>query len=343
MKSQNFILVTGGVGFIGSHTVIELYKAGFTPIIVDDFRNANRVISDGIAKITNQTPIIYEIDICNTTAIESLFKEYSFEGIIHFAADKAVGESISNPLKYYQNNIGGLVSICQLALKYQVANFVFSSSCTVYGEPHGQKEVHEANPKSAPNSPYGNTKLIGEKILEDVQRANKTFKVVNLRYFNPVGAHPSALIGEYPLGKPSNLIPFVTQTAIGKLQKLIVFGSDYPTQDGTCIRDYIHVCDLAEAHVKALLYLQSKTDECLEAINIGTGIGTSVLEIIQTFERVTGQKLNWQFGDRRSGDVIEIYANNLKSKELLNWSTHFTIEDAIRHAWKWELFLKENE
>jgi UDP-glucose 4-epimerase len=342
MSGEKYILVSGGAGFIGSHTVVELTKAGYKAIIADDFRNANRIVVAGITDILQETPEIYEIDVCDKKSLEKLFQTYTFSGIIHFAADKAVGESVANPLKYYHNNIGGLVSMCELALKYKVNNFVFSSSCTVYGEPLGQKEVNEATPKAIPNSPYGNTKLIGEQILQDVQRVNKDFKVINLRYFNPVGAHPSGLIGEFPFGKPSNLIPFITQTAIGKHEFLTVFGNNYSTIDGSCVRDYIHICDLASAHVKALSFLEMKKDDCIEAVNIGTGKGTSVLQIITAFERLSGEKLNWKFGDRRSGDVSEIYANTTKSKSMLNWEPHYSVEDAILHAWNWEKNLQKN-
>jgi len=342
MTSEKYILVSGGAGFIGSHTIVELTKAGYKAIIVDDFRNANRIVVDGLTEIIQKIPEIYEIDICDKGSLETLFQKYSFSGIIHFAADKAVGESVLNPLKYYHNNIGGLISMCELALKYTVNNFVFSSSCTVYGEPLGLKEVNETTPKAIPSSPYGNTKLIGEQILQDVQRVNKAFKVINLRYFNPVGAHPSGLIGEFPFGKPSNLIPFITQTAIGKHEFLTVFGDDYPTEDGTCIRDYIHICDLANAHVKALAYLEAQTDECIEAINIGTGKGTSVLQVINDFEGLTGETLKWKFGNKRPGDVSEIYANTSKSESMLNWKAHYTIKDAILHAWNWEKNLQKN-
>lgn len=341
MSKDKIILITGGAGYIGSHTVIELVKAGYTPVIVDDLRNANSVVLEGLTTILQAEPTILKVDVCDKNSMEAIFQRYKIDGIIHFAAYKAVGESVAEPLKYYHNNIAGLVTICELALKYNVNNFVFSSSCTVYGEPQGLKEVNEVTPKSEPNSPYGNTKLIGEQILIDVQRVNKQFKVVNLRYFNPVGAHPSGLIGEFPIGKPNNLLPFVTQTAIGKQDCLTVFGNDYPTKDGTCIRDYIHVCDLAEAHVKAIEFLNNKTEECIEAINIGTGTGTSILEVIQIFEQRTGEKLNWKIGPRRAGDVVEIYANADKANQLLNWEAKYTIGDAIEHAWNWEKKLNE--
>ena len=341
MQKDNHILITGGAGYIGSHTVVELISAGYTPIIVDDFRNSNKFVLRGLREILGDVPIIHELDVCNYRAMEEIFQKYNFKGIIHFAAYKAVGESVANPLKYYSNNIGGLTTICDLALKYEVNSFVFSSSCTVYGEPEGLKEVTEDTPKSAPNSPYGNTKLIGESILKDVQNSNPNFKVINLRYFNPVGAHPSAWIGEYPLGKPNNLLPFVTQTAIGKHDHLTIFGNDYPTPDGTCIRDYIHVCDLANAHVKALAYLFKNNEPCLEAFNIGTGKGTSILEVITIFEEKTGVNLSWKFGERRDGDVVEIYANAEKSTNLLHWQPIYSIEDAVIHAWEWEKKLVE--
>ena len=336
------ILVTGGAGYIGSHTIVELVQKGFHPIIIDDFRNANQTVISGLTDILGFCPTIYQVDVCDASALEPIFNKYAIYGIIHFAAYKAVGESVENPLKYYKNNLQGLVTICELALKYQVNNFVFSSSCTVYGEPEGLKEVDEATRLSKANSPYGNTKLIGEQILIDVQAQNSQFKCINLRYFNPIGAHPSASIGEFPIGTPSNLLPYITQTAIGKRAKLTVFGNDYPTPDGTCIRDYIHVSDLANAHVAALNLLGKSENSMFEAINIGTGKGTSVKEIVDLFETNTHQKLNWEIGNRRPGDVVEIYANAKKANDLLNWKANYTVEDAIVHAWNWEKKLAEN-
>ena len=336
------ILVTGGAGYIGSHTIVELVQKGFHPIIIDDFRNANQTVISGLTDILGFCPTIYQVDVCDASALEPIFNKYAIHGIIHFAAYKAVGESVENPLKYYKNNLQGLVTICELALKYQVNNFVFSSSCTVYGEPEGLKEVDEATRLSKANSPYGNTKLIGEQILIDVQAQNPQFKCINLRYFNPIGAHPSASIGEFPIGTPSNLLPYITQTAIGKRAKLTVFGNDYPTPDGTCIRDYIHVSDLANAHVAALNLLGKSENSMFEAINIGTGKGTSVKEIVDLFEANTHQKLNWEIGNRRPGDVVEIYANAKKANDLLNWKANYTVEDAIVHAWNWEKKLAEN-
>jgi UDP-glucose 4-epimerase len=334
------ILVTGGAGYIGSHTVVELIHNGYNPIIIDDFRNSNRIILSGIEEITNQKQTIYEFDLCDLNALKSVFQKHKIDGVIHFAAYKAVGESVAFPLKYYSNNLVSLTNVLTCMLDFSVNNLVFSSSCTVYGEPSGLKEVSENSEKAKPSSPYGNSKLISENIIEDSFHANQNLKSICLRYFNPVGAHPSALIGEFPIGKPNNLLPFVTQTGIGKLPKLTVFGNDYPTEDGTCIRDYIHVIDLAKAHVKAIEYLENQTQGLNEVVNIGTGKGTSVLEVIELFEKISNQKLNWEFGPRRPGDVIEIFANATKSLELLNWKTELTVKDAIEQAWKWENHLK---
>jgi UDP-glucose 4-epimerase len=338
---SKYVLVTGGAGYIGSHTVISLVENGYTPIILDDFRNANRVVMDGLTKILGFLPEIIEVDVCDDNALRAIFQKYSFEGIIHFAAYKAVGESVQNPLKYYQNNLSGLINILNKMFEFGVKNLVFSSSCTVYGEPKEIKEVMEDSPKSLPSSPYGYTKWIGEQIIEDTFLAHPELCLINLRYFNPVGAHKSSFIGEFPLGKPSNLLPFVTQTAAGKQDFLTVFGNDYPTRDGTCIRDYIHVMDLAEAHVKALGFLGDHKKGCLEAVNIGTGKGTSVLEIISCFEEVSRCKLNWSFGPKREGDVVEIFANCDKASNLLGWKAKRSTNDAVIDAWNWELFLSK--
>lgn len=343
MDKQRYILVTGGAGYIGSHTVVELTRACYTPVIADDFRNANRIVVDGLEKLIESTPIIHEVDVCDANHMRDLFEKYAFTGIIHFAAYKAVGESVMDPLKYYHNNIQGLVNVIELALEFSVHNFVFSSSCTVYGEPEGLKVVNEDSPKSKPNSPYGHTKAIGEQILMDVFKSDPEMKIMNLRYFNPVGAHPTGLIGEFPIGKPNNLLPFVTQTGIGKQAELTVFGNDYPTVDGTCVRDYIHVVDLAKAHVKAIHFLSEQADGLIEAVNIGTGNGTSILEVINLFEKIANQSLNWKFGPRRPGDVIEIYADASKANRLLNWQAEYSISDAIEHAWNWEKMIKNYE
>ena len=338
---SKYVLVTGGAGYIGSHTVVALVENGYTPIILDDFRNANRIVVDGLTKILGFLPEIIEVDVCDDNALRAIFQKYSFEGIIHFAAYKAVGESVQNPLKYYQNNLSGLINVLNKMLEFGIKNLVFSSSCTVYGEPKKIKEVSEDSPKNLPSSPYGYTKWIGEQIMEDTFLAHPELCLINLRYFNPVGAHKSSFIGEFPLGKPSNLLPFVTQTAVGKQDFLTVFGNDYPTRDGTCIRDYIHVMDLADAHVKALAFLEGHKKGCLEAVNIGTGKGTSVLEIISCFEEVSKCKLNWSFGPKREGDVVEIFANCDKASNLLGWKSKLSINDAVIDAWKWELFLSE--
>ena len=342
MNDAKYILVTGGAGYIGSHTVVELYNSGYTPIIVDDFRNSNVSVIEGLEKITNENIIYREIDICDYEAFENVFIEFSFVGAIHFAAYKAVGESVQFPLKYYKNNLLGLINCLELAEKYHVHNFVFSSSCTVYGEPVGIKTVTENSAVQPANSPYGNTKQIGEDIIDDLIKSGSELKILKLRYFNPIGAHSTGLIGELPYGKPNNLLPFVTQTAIGKLKELTVFGNDYNTADGTCIRDYIHVCDLADAHVKSLNWLEKQENNYTDAINIGTGNGTSVLEIIHTFEEVSNMKLNWKFGERRDGDVEEIYANVDKSAKLLNWHPTKTVKEAIIDAWNWELKLNND-
>jgi UDP-glucose 4-epimerase len=338
---SKFVLVTGGAGYIGSHTVVSLVENGYTPIILDDFRNANRVVMDGLTKILGFLPEIIEVDVCDDNALRAIFQKYSFEGIIHFAAYKAVGESVQNPLKYYQNNLSGLINILNKMLEFGVKNLVFSSSCTVYGEPKEIKEVSEDSPKNLPSSPYGYTKWIGEQIIEDTFLAHPELCLINLRYFNPVGAHKSSFIGEFPLGRPNNLLPFITQTAAGKQDFLTVFGNDYPTRDGTCIRDYIHVMDLAEAHVKALGFLGDHKKGCLEAVNIGTGKGTSVLEIISCFEEVSRCKLNWSFGPKREGDVVEIFANCDKASNLLGWKAKRSTNDAVIDAWNWELFLSK--
>ena len=338
---SKYVLVTGGAGYIGSHTVVSLVENGYTPIILDDFRNANRIVLDGLTKILGFLPEIIEVDVCDDNALRAIFQKYSFEGIIHFAAYKAVGESVQNPLKYYQNNLSGLINILNKMLEFCVKNLVFSSSCTVYGEPKEIKEVSEDSPKNLPTSPYGYTKWIGEQIIEDTFLAHPELCLINLRYFNPVGAHKSSFIGEFPLGRPNNLLPFITQTAAGKQDFLTVFGNDYPTRDGTCIRDYIHVMDLAEAHVKALGFLGDHKKGCLEAVNIGTGKGTSVLEIISCFEEVSRCKLNWSFGPKREGDVVEIFANCDKASNLLGWKAKRSTNDAVIDAWNWELFLSK--
>lgn len=333
-EEKKYILVTGGAGYIGSHTIVALIEKGYHPIIVDDFRNAHEDVITRLQTITQQ-PIVYHKISCHQEAVlDKLFKHYNFWGVIHFAADKAVGESVANPVKYFDNNLGGLISLIKVMQNNQVHRLVFSSSCTVYGEPK-QIPVTEESPLSY-SSPYGFTKLVNEQMLEQTYAAHPEFNTILLRYFNPIGAHKTGLIGEEPQGVPTNLLPYLTQTAVGKREQLIVHGDDYDTTDGTCIRDYIHVVDLAEAHVAALDYMQTKNDSIYEVINIGTGKGTSVKEMITCFESACAKKLNWTIGPRRPGDVPEIFAEVKKAQELLNWQARLTVEDAIKSAWKYE-------
>lgn len=334
MKNQ--IIVTGGAGYIGSHTVVELINAGYEPIIIDDFRNSKTWIINQIAEITGTVPIGYNIDCTNEIEVEAIFKKYpNISGVIHFAAYKAVGESVEKPTMYYQNNIGSLCTILTAMEKYQVENIVFSSSCTVYGEPESPI-VDEDTLIQKASSPYGDTKITCEKILEFNYKSSFPIKSTLLRYFNPIGAHPSGKIGELPQGIPNNLVPFITQTAKGLRDQLIVFGKDYHTPDGTNIRDYIHVVDLAKAHVNALNWAANKSGSFCEAFNLGTGKGSSVLEIINTFEEVNDLKVNYKFGERRPGDVEQIYANASKANSVLSWNCQYSLADALMHAWQWE-------
>ncbi len=331
------IIVTGGAGYIGSHTVVELVQAGYEPIIIDNFANAEKSAIHGIQQIVGKEIKLYEGD-CNDYSFvrDMLKKEGAIAGIIHFAAYKAVGESVRKPLQYYKNNIGSLLVLLDLMLEFKISKLVFSSSCTVYGQPD-ELPVTELTPKKPAESPYGNTKQISEEIIEDVVKSPLPIKGIALRYFNPIGAHPSAKIGELPLGVPNNLVPYVTQTASGKLEKITIFGDDYNTIDGTCIRDYIHVVDLARAHVSAIQYLESKNETSLfDLFNVGTGQGNSVLEVIKTFEEVTGLKLNYTIGPRRPGDVEKVYADVSKANRLLHWKTIFTLADALKDAWRWQ-------
>jgi UDP-glucose 4-epimerase len=333
------ILVTGGSGFIGSHTVVELINAGFSPIIIDSLENSELEILDGIEKITGCKIPFYKGDCCNYSFLEEIVrKEQGIEGIIHFAAYKAVGESVENPLKYYNNNINSLLSVLQVAKANNIKNFVFSSSCTVYGEPD-VLPVTEKSPVKKANSPYGFTKQVCEEIIKDFSNANPFLTAISLRYFNPIGAHPTSLIGELPIGTPNNLVPFITQTAIGLRDELKVFGSDYATTDGTCTRDYIHVVDLAQAHVCALSKLNT-LNTGYSFYNVGTGLGTSVLEVIASFEKVSGMKLNWHFVNKRPGDVASVYADATKIQQELNWSALKNLDEALLDAWNWQLKLK---
>lgn len=330
------VLVTGGAGYIGSHTIVELSNAGYEPVILDDFRNSQESVLNGLYEILGKQPELLRCDVCNTDVVRDYILANEICGIIHFAAYKAVGESVEQPLNYYQNNVQGLVSVLKVLAEHPEISFVFSSSCTVYGDPKGQKEVSEKTPKTIPTSPYGYTKWLGEQIISDLFISDNNLRLMSLRYFNPIGAHASALIGELPIGKPNNLLPFVTQTAAGMHEKLTIFGESYPTVDGTCVRDYIHVVDLAEAHVKALDYLINNSQGCHEVVNIGTGKGSSVLEVVQAFEQVNNIKLNYVFGPNRPGDVIEIFANVDYAKLLLGWHAKKTINDAVLDAWNWE-------
>lgn len=330
------VLVTGGLGFIGSHTVVELHNAGFEPIIIDNLSNSSIEVLDGIEKIIGKKPIFEKLDLRDKKSVQDFFAKYSdVSGVIHFAASKAVGESVENPLLYYENNINTLVYILQELEKKQEAHFIFSSSCTVYGQAE-KMPITEDAPVQQAMSPYGNTKQIGEEIITDVAKVSG-INTILLRYFNPVGAHPSAEIGELPIGIPQNLVPFITQTGIGIRQQLSVFGDDYPTPDGTCIRDYIHVVDLAKAHVVALQRLIEKKNESkVETFNVGTGTGSSVLEVIETFEKVSGKKLPYQIVGRREGDITTAYANTDKANTVLGWKAKSTLEESLASAWKWE-------
>jgi UDP-glucose 4-epimerase len=330
------VLVTGGAGFIGSHTVVELASAGYRPVIIDNFSNSEHSVLDRINELCGQSITCYEQNFQDRDKLKQVVEKEKPDGIIHFAAYKAVGESVNEPLKYYGNNVSGLISLLEFLINSsEVSHFVFSSSCTVYGEPD-ELPVTEAAAVKPATSPYGATKQMDETVLKDSVTVSPKLNALALRYFNPVGAHPSGLIGELPKGVPSNLIPFVTQTAAGVRDKLIVYGDDYPTPDGSCIRDYIHVVDLAKAHVKALEYLNTKPSQFFDYFNIGTGKGSSVLEVIKTFEKVSGKKLNYEIGPRRSGDVISTYASVEKANKELGWSANRTLEDALADAWHWQ-------
>lgn len=335
------VLVTGGAGFIGSHTVVELVNAGFSPVIIDNLVNSSESVLSGLKKIIGFDVPFYKADCNDFEVVKDIVIKHRIEGIIHFAAYKAVGESVENPLKYYKNNIGSLLNILEVMQATKVKNLVFSSSCTVYGQPD-HIPVTEDTPKKKAESPYGNTKAIAEDILEDVIKSGEKMSIISLRYFNPIGAHSSAEIGELPNGVPSNLIPFVTQTAIGKRNKLVVFGSDYNTFDGSNVRDFIHVVDLAKAHVSALNLLKSKEIAFYDVFNLGTGTGNSVLEVIKTFEKVNNLKLNYEIGPRRSGDVEKIYGDVEKASKVLNWKTEKSLEESLKDAWTWELKLKNS-
>lgn len=336
------ILVTGGCGYIGSHTIVDLVENGYDVICVDNNARSSAAMLAGVEKIISKKVKNYKVDLCNFDDTHAIFQENpDITGIIHFAAYKAVGESVEKPLMYFENNLTSLINILKCAEEFKVAHFVFSSSCTVYGNPE-VIPVTEETPQKPAESPYGATKQMGERIVEDLVK-NSSLNAILLRYFNPVGAHPSINIGEMPIGKPANLVPAITQTAIGKLPMMQVFGTDYDTRDGSCLRDFIHVCDIAHAHTLALDYLAAgKNDSACEVFNLGTGDGYTVLEVIAAFEKVSGVKLNYKLGPRRAGDVIAIYANNNKAKTRLGWNPQHDINEMMHTAWKWELKLKND-
>ena len=337
------ILVTGGCGYIGSHTIVDLVENGFDVISVDNNSRSSARILEGVEKITGIKIKNYKVDLCNFDDTFAIFQENEdIEAIIHFAAYKAVGESVEQPLMYFENNLVSLINLLKCVSEFNIPYFVFSSSCTVYGNPD-VIPVTESTPPKPAESPYGYTKQMGEQIINEFSKANPA-KSILLRYFNPVGAHPTAHIGELPIGKPANLVPVITQTAIGKLPQVTVFGNDYDTRDGSCVRDFIHVCDIAHAHTLAVQFLiEGRSNKRCEVFNLGTGNGVTVLEAIKAFEKATGQKLNYTIGPRRPGDVIAIYANNDYARSQLRWEPKYTLEDMMATAWKWEQRLKVDE
>jgi UDP-glucose 4-epimerase len=341
--SNSKILVTGGLGYIGSHTSVELIQQGFEVIIVDDLSNSSPSVLEGIKKIIDYPITFIELDLKDKNSVKDLFElNPDISGVIHFAASKAVGESRIKPIEYYENNLVSLINLLkEIDKKGDSFPFIFSSSCTVYGQAD-QLPINELAPIKKAESPYGNTKQVGEEILFDALIANKFLRVVSLRYFNPIGAHPSGEIGELPNGKPQNLVPFITQTAAGIHKKLSVFGNDYPTIDGTCIRDYIHIVDLAKAHVIALRHITLKNQvKSFEVFNIGTGKGSTVLEVIKTFEKISGQSLNYEISPRRKGDITAAYADTRKANKVLGWEAELSLEEALVSAWKWEKKIRE--
>ena len=338
------VLVTGGLGYIGSHTSVLLLEKGYNLVIVDDLSNSNIEVLENIYKITAKKPVFEKIDLKDKKAVSTLFKNHDFNGIIHFAAHKSVNESVNYPEKYFSNNVGSLENIiAEIKLLENPINFIFSSSCTVYGQADSMP-INESFPLKKAESPYGESKKICEEILKKLNNSKHSFKNITLRYFNPIGAHPTGLIGELPIGTPENLVPYITQTAIGKRDFLSVFGDNYKTVDGTCIRDYINIMDLAEVHIACLEKLIAVEDENFFKIyNVGTGKGTSVFELINLFENVNDIKLNYKVGDRRKGDVIIAYTDTSKIKEELNWSAKYSLENALKSAWNWELNLNKDE
>ena|ERR1700722_18246523 len=338
------ILITGGAGYIGSHTIIEMLEnTDWQPISADNFSNSSAVTFDRIKEITGKTVTNYAVDLCDAKATREIFeKNPDIAGIIHFAAFKSVPESVEKPLLYYHNNIESLVNVLACAKEFKVPHFIFSSSCSVYGDIE-KLPVNESTPLSKAESPYGFTKQIGEEVLNNFAKTCSNIKTVALRYFNPVGAHRSGKIGEVPVQRPNNLVPMITQTAVGKQKEVIVFGDDYTTRDGTCIRDYVHVCDIAQAHISALKYLDAdKTAPAFSILNLGTGNGISVMEMVKTFEKVSGTKLNYRIGPRRPGDVVAIYSDMTLVKKTLGWTPKYSLDEMMASAWKWEQNLKNN-
>ncbi|MFI3281648.1 MAG: UDP-glucose 4-epimerase GalE [Rikenellaceae bacterium] len=342
MKKET-VLVAGGAGYIGSHTAVELIEAGFNVVIADNLSNSEIAAVEGVRKITGVDVPFIEVDCCDAVAFARVFEEYEFNSAIHFAASKAVGESVSKPLEYYKNNLTSLMNLIELMRRYNRPNIIFSSSCTVYGEPDAQP-VTESTPRKPATSPYGNTKTMSEDILRDSASTYEEIRGIALRYFNPIGAHPSALIGELPQGVPQNLVPFVTQTAAGLREQLAVFGDDYPTPDGSCVRDYIDVVDLAKAHVVAVTRLiEQKNKADYEVFNIGTGNGVSVLELLRRFEAVNGVKVNYKIAPRRAGDITAIWADPALANNELGWSATRSLDDTLAAAWAWEKKIRNIE
>lgn len=335
------IIVTGGAGFIGSHTVAELVSAGYVPVIIDDFSNTDERLLQGLTRILGSAPILHRFDCSDHAKLSRVFEDEKPVAVIHFAAFKAVGESVEQPLKYYQNNLTSLLNVLQVMKKFGVRDLVFSSSCTVYGQPD-ILPVTESTPQKEATSPYGYSKQVCERIIRDQQISDNNLRCALLRYFNPIGAHPSGLIGELPYGIPNNLVPYITQTAAGLREKLTIFGNDYDTHDGTCIRDFIHVVDLARAHVSALRWLENQNSAC-ETFNIGQGRGNTVLEVVKAFIRVTGQSLKYEIGPRRSGDVEQVWADVSHANQVLGWKTEFTLDQSLEDAWRWEENLRNQK
>jgi UDP-glucose 4-epimerase len=334
MASKKKVLLTGGAGYIGAHTGVEFMEQGYDVVLLDDFSKSDDTLLKGIEKITGAKPIFLQGDCRDSQFLDRVFSAHEFDAVIHFAAYKSVNESVDNPLMYYDNNLGSMIALLKVMKKYAVNKIIFSSSCTVYGQPD-VIPVDETAPFKRAESPYGATKQMNERILEDEVEANKNLKAISLRYFNPIGAHPSAFIGEMPIGIPGNLVPYITQTAAGLRSRLTVFGSDYNTPDGSCLRDYIHVVDVAKAHVKALEKINEMPGRS-EVFNLGTGEGVSVLELVKKFIEVTGVKLNYEIGPRRPGDIEKVFADPSKAKKLLGWQTQLKPEDGLKDAWRWQ-------